>query len=57
MEQQAKAEVRQMFGQYVAPEVVDILVKDPKKLSLGGEKRDMTIFFLASSRFFTAIQI
>jgi len=53
MEQQAKAEVRQMFGQYVSPDVVDILVKDPKKLSLGGTKRDMTIFFLDIAHFTT----
>jgi adenylate cyclase len=51
LEQQQKAEVRAMFGQYVAPEVVDILVKNPKKLSLGGEKRDMTMFFLDIAHF------
>ncbi|MBI2362954.1 MAG: adenylate/guanylate cyclase domain-containing protein, partial [Elusimicrobia bacterium] len=45
-ENRKAAEVRNMFGQYVAPEVVDILVKNPDKLSLGGEKRDMTMFFL-----------
>ena len=53
LEQQQKREVRQMFGQYVAPEIVDILVKDPGKLKLGGEKRDMTIFFLDIAHFTT----
>jgi len=51
LEQQQKREVRAMFGQYVAPEIVEILVKDPKKLSLGGEKRDMTMFFLDIAHF------
>ncbi|MBI3297741.1 MAG: adenylate/guanylate cyclase domain-containing protein [Elusimicrobia bacterium] len=52
-ENRKAAEVRQMFGQYVAPEVVDILVKNPDKLSLGGEKRDMTMFFLDIAHFTT----
>ncbi|MFH2203311.1 MAG: CHASE2 domain-containing protein [Elusimicrobiota bacterium] len=51
LEQQQKKEVRAMFGQYVAPEIVDILVKDRSKLRLGGEKRDMTIFFLDIAHF------
>ncbi|MFA5139729.1 MAG: adenylate/guanylate cyclase domain-containing protein [Elusimicrobiota bacterium] len=48
-----KREVRQMFGQYVAPEVVDILVRDPDKLKLGGDRRDMTMFFLDIAHFTT----
>ena len=42
-----------MFGQYVPPEVVDILVKNPERLKLGGEKRDMTMFFLDIAHFTT----
>ncbi|MFC1679167.1 CHASE2 domain-containing protein [Elusimicrobiota bacterium] len=53
LEQQQKREVRNMFGQYVAPEVVAILVKDPDKLTLGGQKRDMTMFFLDIAHFTT----
>ncbi|HAH04927.1 MAG TPA: hypothetical protein DCM05_00140 [Elusimicrobia bacterium] len=53
MEEKQKREVRQMFGQYVSPEVVDILVKDPSKIRLGGDKRDMTIFFLDIAHFTT----
>ncbi|MFH1723961.1 MAG: adenylate/guanylate cyclase domain-containing protein [Elusimicrobiota bacterium] len=53
LEQKQKKEVRQMFGQYVAPEVVDILVRDPDKIRLGGEKRDMTVFFLDIAHFTT----
>lgn len=52
-ENRKAAEVRGMFGQYVAPEVVDILVKNPEKLKLGGEKRDMTMFFLDIAHFTT----
>ncbi|MBI5243250.1 MAG: adenylate/guanylate cyclase domain-containing protein [Elusimicrobia bacterium] len=53
MEEKQKREMRQMFGQYVSPEVVDILVKDPSKIRLGGDKRDMTIFFLDIAHFTT----
>ncbi|MBF0625557.1 MAG: adenylate/guanylate cyclase domain-containing protein [Magnetococcales bacterium] len=40
-----KAMIKSAFGQYLSPEVVEILVKDPSKLSLGGEERRMTAFF------------
>ncbi|MFA6029654.1 MAG: adenylate/guanylate cyclase domain-containing protein [Elusimicrobiota bacterium] len=53
MEEKQKREVRAMFGQYVSPEVVDILVKDPTKIRLGGDKRDMTVFFLDIAHFTT----
>lgn len=46
-------EIRQMFGQYVSPEVVEVLVRNPGKLSLGGERRDMTMFFLDIAHFTT----
>lgn len=52
-ENRKAAEVRGMFGQYVPPEVVDILVKNPERLKLGGEKRDMTMFFLDIAHFTT----
>ncbi|MEZ7907802.1 MAG: adenylate/guanylate cyclase domain-containing protein [Pseudomonadales bacterium] len=40
-----KAQIRDAFGQYLSPDVVADLVKDPEKLSLGGEEREMTAFF------------
>ena len=52
-EQLEKRAVRQMFGQYVSPEVVAELVKDRDKLRLGGQKRDMTMFFLDIAHFTT----
>ncbi|MBF0125209.1 MAG: hypothetical protein HQL60_07730 [Magnetococcales bacterium] len=42
---QQKKMIQGAFGQYLSPKVVEILVKDPSKLSLGGEQRDMTAFF------------
>ena len=40
-----KALIRDAFGQYLSPKVVADLVKDPEKLSLGGEEREMTAYF------------
>ena len=40
-----KAQIRDAFGQYLSPKVVSDLVKDPEKLALGGEEREMTAFF------------
>lgn len=40
-----RREVRAAFGQYVAPELVDELARNPGALRLGGERRDMTILF------------
>ena len=40
-----KAMIRDMFGQYLSPEVVEDLVEDPAKIQLGGEEREMTAYF------------
>ncbi len=40
-----KREMKSLFQQYVSPEVVETLLKDPKRLKLGGEKRELTVFF------------
>ncbi|MBF0124716.1 MAG: adenylate/guanylate cyclase domain-containing protein [Magnetococcales bacterium] len=45
LERGQKNMIKGAFGQYLSPKVVDILVKDPSKLSLGGEQREMTAFF------------
>ena len=44
-ERDQKALIRDAFGQYLSPKVVNILVKDPTRLSLGGERKEMTAFF------------
>ena len=43
--------IKDLFGQFVAPEVVEDLARDPGKVKLGGEKREMTIFFLDIAHF------
>lgn len=45
--------IKNTFGQYLSPKVVEMITKDPSKLSLGGEKRDMTAFFLDLAGFTT----
>lgn len=44
-EEQAKRFIKNMFEQYVAPSVVEELIKNPALLKLGGEKRILTVFF------------
>lgn len=44
-EEKSKKQMKDMFQQYVSPSVVDELIKNPDKLKLGGEKREMTVFF------------
>jgi adenylate cyclase len=45
MEERNKKFIRSAFTKYVAPAVVDSILKDPTKLSLGGERREVTILF------------
>lgn len=49
-----KKKLRAGFSQYVAKEVVDEIIKNPEKLKLGGENREMTILF-SDIRSFTAL--
>lgn len=37
--------LKKLFGTYVHPSLLEELIKDPKKLKLGGEKRHMTVLF------------
>lgn len=45
--------VRQAFGLYIAPSFMEELTKNPDKLKLGGEVRDLTIMFTDIRRFTT----
>jgi adenylate cyclase len=45
LERKQKSFITNAFGQYLSPKVIDILVKNPDKLSLGGERREMTAYF------------
>lgn len=53
MEGREKKWIKNTFGQYLSPKIVEVITKDPSKLSLGGEKRDMTAFFLDIAGFTT----
>ncbi len=44
-EQRAKQDIKGIFGSYVAPEVVDRLVKSGEKPHLGGHMEDLTAYF------------
>jgi adenylate cyclase len=45
LEQERKREIQAIFGSYVAPGVVDLLVRDPTAVRLGGEKKELTALF------------
>lgn len=40
-----KREIRKAFGQYLSPHIVSEIAKDPEALRLGGDQRDITVFF------------
>ena len=45
VEEREKREIRQAFGQYLSPQIVEILAKDPSALELGGEEKELTVLF------------
>ena len=53
-EEKSRKWITSIFGKYVSPIVIDNLIKNPDKINLGGEKRDITIFF-SDIRGFTPI--
>lgn len=44
-EESQKRYIKDVFSKYMAPRVVEELIKDPGKLQLGGELRNISIFF------------
>jgi len=52
-ERARKREIQGWFGSYVSPAVVRQLVQNPDSLKLGGEKRELTIFFADLANFTT----
>ena len=44
-ERRQRSFIENAFGQYLSPDVIEALVDDPDKLSLGGEEREMTAYF------------
>lgn len=53
-EEKGRKWITSVFGKYVSPLVIDTLIKNPDKIKLGGEKRNITIFF-SDIRGFTPI--
>ena len=52
-EQRRRTELRRAFSLYVSPEVVDHVMANPKRLVLGGERRDVTMMFTDLAGFTT----
>lgn len=48
--------LRKAFASYVAPELVDQLIKNPEQLKLGGERREMTFLFTDLAGFTSLIE-
>jgi len=44
-EEKEKAWIKKAFSHYMAPDVMNELLKDPSKLRLGGERRVLTVLF------------
>lgn len=41
----SKREMRALFGKYVSRDILDEILRDPSKVKLGGEEREVTILF------------
>lgn len=54
VEEKEKRQVKGAFQHYLSPEVIDQVLDDPESLSLGGEKKELTVFF-SDVRGFTTI--
>ncbi|HNX36503.1 MAG TPA: adenylate/guanylate cyclase domain-containing protein [Kiritimatiellia bacterium] len=48
-----KAFIKNAFRHYLGEEVIDQIIADPGKLMLGGEKRELTVFFSDIEKFST----
>lgn len=53
IEEKEKRKIKGSFKQYLSPKIIEIITKDPDKLALGGEEREVTIFFLDIAGFTT----
>ena len=54
VETRGKRQLARLFGQYIPPELVDEMDRDPEEISLAGESREMTVLF-SDVRGFTSI--
>lgn len=53
IEEREKRKIKGSFRQYLSPKIIDVITKDPSKLKLGGEEREVSIFFLDIAGFTT----
>ena len=53
IEEREKRKIKGSFRQYLSPKIIDIITRDPSKLSLGGEEREVSVFFLDIAGFTT----
>jgi len=53
-EEKEKKKVKGAFGLYLSPQVIDEVLADPKALSLGGQRKELTVLF-SDVRGFTTI--
>jgi adenylate cyclase len=53
VEEREKRKIKGSFKQYLSPKIIDVLTRDPSKLKLGGEEREVSIFFLDIAGFTT----
>ena len=53
-EEKSRKWITSVFGKYVSPVVIDNLIKNPDRIKLGGEKKNITVFF-SDIRGFTSI--
>ena len=54
VESKTKRQFTELFGQYVPPELVDEMARDPERYSMAGRKQELTVLF-SDVRSFTTI--